>query len=66
MFDGLSAQRLTALFLGGWLLLDFPLLGLWDREATVLGLPLFPVAIFALWATLIALLGWTIERAPDD
>ena len=66
MFDGLSAQRLAALFLGGWLLLDFPLLGLWDREATVLGLPLFPVAIFALWAALIALLGWMIERAPDD
>ena len=38
----------------------------WDREATVLGLPLFPVAIFALWAALIALLGWMIERAPDD
>ncbi len=66
MFDGLSAQRLAALFLGGWLLLNFPLLALWDRDVTVLGLPLFPVAIFASWAALIGLLGWVVERAPDD
>ena len=65
MFDGLSAQRLTALFLGGWLLLNFPLLALWDRDATVLGLPLFPLALFAVWGALIALAGWIVERADE-
>lgn len=52
---GLVAQRLLALLLGGMLLLNFPLLALWDREATVNGLPLFPCALFAVWGVLIGL-----------
>ena len=43
---GLVPQRLLALFFGGVLLLNFPLLGLWDRDARVFGLPLFPCALF--------------------
>ncbi len=38
-----------------WLLLNFPLLTLWDRDATVFGLPLLPAALFTGWALLIAL-----------
>ena len=44
MFEGLTAQRLLALFALGWALLNFPLLGLWDRDLTVLGIPLLPAA----------------------
>ena len=66
MARGLLAQRLVALFLAGWLLFNFPLLGLWVRDVTVLGVPLFPAALFALWALLIAVLAWWLERAPDD
>ena len=62
MFKGLAAQRLLALFAGGWLLFNFPLLGLWDQDATLLGIPLFPAALFILWALLIALLAWLMER----
>lgn len=62
MFKGLAAQRLLALFVSGWLLFDFPLLGLWDRDATLLGVPLFPAALFILWALLIAALAWQMER----
>lgn len=62
MFKGLAAQRLLALFVSGWLLFDFPLLGLWDRNATLLGVPLFPAALFILWALLIAALAWQMER----
>ena len=62
MFKGLGAQRLLALFAGGWLLFNFPLLGLWDRDATLLGIPLFPAALFILWALVIALLAWLMER----
>jgi hypothetical protein len=55
-------QRLLALFAAGWLIFDFPLMSLWIRDATVAGLPLLPVALFAIWAALIGLLAWTLER----
>jgi hypothetical protein len=61
----LGHQRLVALFAAGLLLLNFPLLALWDRDATVLGLPLFPLALFVLWGTLIALLAWILESIDD-
>jgi len=66
MFEGLAAQRLLALFIFGWLLLDFPLLGLWDHEADILGIPLLPAAVFLGWAALIALLAWIVERGGVD
>ncbi len=70
VFKGLGAQRLVALFFWGWLLFNFPLLALWDRDATLLGVPLFPAALFILWALLIAAIAWLMERPglmpPDD
>lgn len=65
MFQGLTAQRLLALFALGWLLLNFPLLGLWDRDVAVFGVPLLPAALFGGWAALIGLLAWITERDPD-
>jgi hypothetical protein len=62
LFKGLDAQRLLALFAGGWLLFNFPLLGLWDVDATVLGVALFPAAIFLAWAVVIASIAWLMER----
>ena len=62
---GLGRQRLVALFVAGWGLLNFPLLALWDVDATVLGLPLFPAALFLLWAGLIASLAWLLETSTD-
>ena len=52
-----------ALFAAALLLFNFPLLALWDREALVLGLPLFPAALFGVWALLIAALAWLMERS---
>lgn len=66
MHHGLVAQRLVALFWAALALLNFPLLALWDHDARWLGLPLFPAALFLLWALLIAVLAWVVERAPDD
>ena len=63
--QALGQQRLVALFVAGWLLLNFPLLALWDRDATLFGLPLFPAALFMLWAGLIAVLAWLMERSAD-
>lgn len=68
MFKGLGAQRLLALFFAGALLFNFPLLALWDRDALILGVPLFPAALFLIWAALIALLAFIVEAGdkPRD
>ncbi|MDP1650316.1 MAG: hypothetical protein Q8M01_19225 [Rubrivivax sp.] len=65
MKQRLGRQRLLALFSAGLLLFNFPLLALWDRDATLLGLPLFPAALFLIWALLIAALGFISERIVD-
>ena len=65
MLKGLATQRLLAVFAAGWALLNVPLLTLWDREATLLGVPLLPAALFAGWAALIALAAWIAERTKD-
>ena len=49
-------HRLLALFVAGWLLFDFPLLQLWAQK---------PWVGFALWAGVIALLAWVMERESD-
>ena len=59
--QGLEAQRLAGLFVAGWLLLDFPLLRLWEG-GSLFGLPRLPLALFVLWALLIAALAWMMER----
>ena len=66
MFDSLSAQRLLALFAAGWVLFDYPLLGLWDRDGTLLGIPVFPLALFVVWGVLIAALALFAEGAERD
>jgi hypothetical protein len=63
MFQGLDAQRLVALFLAGLALFNFPLLALWEHDTDVFGLPLFPLALFVIWALLIAGLAWVMERS---
>ena len=59
-------QRLLALFAAGWLLLNFPLLTLWDRGIALAGIPLMPAALFAGWALLICLAAWIVEAPGDD
>jgi hypothetical protein len=65
MRRNLLPQRLTGLFALALLLFNFPLIALWDHPATVWGLPLFPAALFALWALLIVLLALLMEDAGD-
>jgi len=60
-----ASQRLLALFFTGIMALNYPLLALWDAQASVWGLPLFPLALFLLWAVLIAALAWLLERSGD-
>ena len=65
MSDALRNQRLLALFAGGWLVLNFPLLTLWDRGVTIAGIPLLPAVVFIGWAALIGVAAWIVE-APDE
>lgn len=60
----LRSQRLAALFAGGWLMLNFPLIGLWDPDRTVAGIALFPLALFIVWAGIIATVAWWMEARP--
>ena len=66
MSDLLRSQRLVALFAAGWLLLNFPLLTLWDRDISIAGWPLLPTVLFAGWALLIGLAAWVSEAGADD
>jgi hypothetical protein len=66
MFEGLRSHRLMALFAAGALLFNFPLLALWDRDALILGVPLFPAALFLLWALLIASLALIMEGGEAE
>ena len=66
MFKGLRSQRLLALFGAGVLLFNFPLLALWDRDALLFGVPLFPAALFIIWALLIGLLALIVETGDGE
>jgi len=65
MLKGLGSQRLVALFFAGCMLLNFPLLSLWNPDATLFGVPLFVAGLFVLWALLIAALAWLLEHSED-
>lgn len=65
MNRALLKPRLVGLCLLALLLLNFPLLAIWDRDVVVLGVPLLPLALFVGWALLIAALAWLMETTPD-
>jgi hypothetical protein len=66
MHDALRTQRLVALCIAAALLLNFPLLALWDAKVTLFGLPLLPLALFAGWALVIGLAAWIVETEDGD
>ena len=57
-----KGQRLIALFLLGNLLFNYPLLALFNRAETLLGVPVLYVYVFGAWALLIALLAHIAEK----
>jgi hypothetical protein len=65
----LTGQRLLAAFLLGWLLFNYPLLGLFGGAGTVFGIPGIYVYLFVAWALLIGLMAFLVEHnspAKDD
>ena len=55
-------QRLVGLFLLGCLLFNYPLIALFNVNASVLGVPLLYAYLFAAWGFLIALMAYVAER----
>ncbi|HYC45956.1 MAG TPA: hypothetical protein VED01_10800 [Burkholderiales bacterium] len=63
--SSLKGQRLTALFLLGGLLLNYPLFSLFTGAAHLFGVPLLYVYVFFAWALVIALMAFVVERSAD-
>ncbi|MFA7292884.1 MAG: hypothetical protein WC023_11635 [Rhodocyclaceae bacterium] len=61
----LTGQRLVAVFLVGFVLFNYPVLSLFDRAATLFGVPLVFAYLFLVWAGLILLMAWVVERRSD-
>lgn len=58
-------QRLVAVFMLGWVLLNWPVLPLFARRGEVAGVPLLYAWVFAAWVFLIALMAWVVERRRE-
>jgi len=60
-----QGERLVALALLAVLAINPPLLVVFDRLHTVLGIPLLFLYLFAAWAVLIALIALIVERGTS-
>ncbi|MBW7900353.1 MAG: hypothetical protein H3C26_02680 [Rhodocyclaceae bacterium] len=60
--SSLSGQRLVAVFMVGCFLFNYPVLAVFDRARSLFGAPLVFVYLFAVWAALIGLMAWVVER----
>lgn len=60
--SSITGQRLVAVFLLGCVLLNYPILFLFNRRESILGIPLLYLYIFSAWTFLIALMAYVIER----
>ena len=63
--ENINGMRLIGLFFLGMLLFNFPLLYLFNRPTTVLGIPILYVYLFVSWWVII-LLTLFISRASTD
>jgi len=64
--DRLKNRRLAGVFLLGWVLFNYPVLSLFNRHTTLLGIPLIYAYVFGAWALVIVLimLGARFSRRP--
>jgi hypothetical protein len=61
--SAVKGQRLVVVFLLGVVLFNYPLLALFNRTASIVGIPVMYVYIFGAWALLIGLAALVIERS---
>ncbi|CAB1070401.1 hypothetical protein D1AOALGA4SA_910 [Olavius algarvensis Delta 1 endosymbiont] len=58
-------KRLVALFLFGFVLLNYPILSLLNISISVFGLPLLYIYIFGVWGLLIFLAALVMSRSKE-
>jgi len=61
--DNRKSKRLVALFLFGFVLLNYPILSLLNLDITIFGLPLVYIYIFGIWGLLIFLSALVMSRS---
>jgi hypothetical protein len=61
--DNRKSKRLVALFLFGFVLLNYPILSLLNLDITVFGIPLVYIYIFGIWSLLIFLSALVMNRS---
>jgi hypothetical protein len=61
--DNRKSKRLVALFLFGFVLLNYPILSLLNLDITVFGIPLVYLYIFGIWSLLIFLSALVMSRS---
>ncbi len=54
--DRLKHRRLAGVFLLGWVLFNYPVLSLFNRHTTLLGIPLLYAYVFGAWTLVILLI----------
>ena len=59
----ITAQRLVALCMLGFLLFNYPILALFNVPGTVFGIPVLYAYLFAAWSVLIACMAFVVEMA---
>ena len=64
--DSKIIKRLVALFLFGFVLLNYPLLSLFKPEILIFGLPLLYLYVFGVWCLLIGLTALVMITASKD
>ena len=62
MNAGRLRERLMALFIAGVVVINYPLLHLFDTHKIVLGIPLLYLYLFGCWGAIIALIVLVTER----
>ena len=58
----INQHKLVALFILGAVLFNYPILSLFNKAGSVLGIPVIYVYIFVAWAGVIGLVAWIVER----
>ena len=58
----LTGQRLVAVFMLGWVLVNYPILSIFDVPRAWFGIPVLYLYVFGVWAAAIVLMAWIIER----
>jgi len=61
----ITGQRLAAVFLLGCMLFNYPLIALFNKPGEVFGIPLLYFYLFGVWALLVGLMAFAIERRAE-